>query len=125
MQLFKGLDATQLQTYITQLQAAKVASNGLFNTTAAQSYANALQGLEAKQAALLLSTQGLTTAQIAETLAFNGATAAENYQAMADAGLLARKQKLTVAQIQENLQTMGNLKKFKQGGIWTGKIIIR
>ncbi len=69
-------------------------------------YAKAIEGLEAKQAALLLSTQGLTNAQIAETLAVNESNAAKNYQAMADAGLLARKQKLTVAQVQENLQTV-------------------
>ena len=55
LQLFKGLDTTQLQTYITQLEATKAASNGVFDTTAAQSYATAIQGLEAKQAALLLS----------------------------------------------------------------------
>lgn len=100
------LDATQIQSYITQLQAAKAASNGLFNTTAAQSYAAAIQGLETKQAALLLSTQGLTNAQIAETLAVNESNVAKNYQAMVDAGLLAHKQKLTLAQVQENLQTV-------------------
>ncbi len=104
--LFKEADLGTLQTYIIQLQAAKAASNGLFNTTAAQSYAAAIQGLEAKQAALLLSTQGLTNAQIAETLAVNESNIAANYQAMADAGLLARKQKLTLAQVQENLQTV-------------------
>ncbi len=98
--------AEELQSYITQIEAAKVASRGLYNTTAPQNYAKAIEGLEAKQAALLLSTQGLTNAQIAETLAVNESNAAKNYQAMADAGLLARKQKLTVAQVQENLQTV-------------------
>lgn len=68
----------------------------MFNEDAVLNYAVAIVGLEAKQAALLLSTQGLTNAQIAETLARNGAAATENYQAMAEAGLLARKQELTV-----------------------------
>ena len=104
--LFKSLPEQELQTYITQLEATKAASNGVFDTTAAQSYATAIQGLEAKQAALLLSTQGLTNAQIAETLAVNESNIATNYQAMVDAGLLKNRQKLTVAQVQENLQTV-------------------
>ena len=100
------LTAEKLQIYITQLQAAKQASKGVFDAATVSTYANAIQGLEAKQAALLLSTQGLTNAQIAETLAVNESNVAKNYQAMADAGLLARKQKLTLAQVQENLQTV-------------------
>ena len=64
-------DASQLQSYITQIQAIKTASRGLFKPTPITDYANAIQGLEARQAALLLSTQGLTNAQIAETLAIN------------------------------------------------------
>lgn len=100
------MDAAQLQTYITQIQTIKASSRGLFAPTPVTEYANAIQGLEAKQAALLLSTQGLTNAQIAETLAVNESNIATNYQAMADAGLLASKQKLTIAQVQENLQTV-------------------
>ncbi len=99
-------DASQLQSYITQIQAIKTASRGLFKPTPITDYANAIQGLEARQAALLLSTQGLTNAQIAETLAINESSVAKNYQAMADAGLLKRKQTLTAVQIQENLQTV-------------------
>ena len=53
-----------------------------------------------------MSTQGLTNAQIAETLAAKEANTAKNYQAMADAGLLKHKQKLTLAQVQQNLQTV-------------------
>lgn len=106
LQVFKGLDGAQIQNYITQLQTIKASSNGLYAATPVAEYAKAIEGLEAKQAALLLSTQGLTNAQIAETLAVNESNAAKNYQAMADAGLLARKQKLTVAQVQENLQTV-------------------
>ena len=106
LQVFKGLDGAQIQNYITQLQTIKASSNGLYAATPVAEYAKAIEGLEAKQAALLLSTQGLTNAQIAETLAVNESNAAKNYQAMADAGLLARKQKLTVEQVQENLQTV-------------------
>lgn len=104
--LVGSLTAEQLQSYITKLQAIKAASNGIFNETAILKYSYAIQGLEAKQAALLLSTQGLTNAQIAETLAVNESNIATNYQAMAEAGLLANKQKLTIAQVQENLQTV-------------------
>ena len=104
--LFKSLPEQELQSYITQIQAIKSASNGMFNATAVQGYSQAIQGLEAKQAALLLSTQGLTNAQIAETLAFNESNVAKNYQAMVDAGLLKSKQSLTLAQIQSNLQTV-------------------
>ena len=66
LSLFKDFKAEELQSYITQIEAAKVASKGLYNTTAPQNYAKAIQGLEAKQAALLLSTQGLTNVQIAD-----------------------------------------------------------
>ena len=104
--LFKSLPEQELQSYITQLQAIKASSKGLYATTPVNEYATAIQGLETKQAALLLSTQGLTNAQIAETLAVNESNVAKNYQAMVDAGLLAHKQKLTLAQVQENLQTV-------------------
>ena len=105
--LVKNFDKPEeLQSYITEINAIKTASNGIFNEDVALSYAVAIEGLESKQAALLLSTQGLTNAQIAETLAVNESNVARNYQAMADAGLLARKQQLTVAEIQENLQTV-------------------
>ena len=88
------------------MQELRSASNGIFNNTTAQEYGHILQDVEAKQAALLLSTQGLTNAQIAETLAVNESSVSKNYQAMADAGLLKNKQSLTLAQIQENLQTV-------------------
>lgn len=94
--LFKSLPEQELQSYITQIQAIKSASNGMFNATAVQGYSQAIQGLEAKQAALLLSTQGLTNAQIAETLAFNESNVAKNYQAMVDAGHMPNQQKRQV-----------------------------
>lgn len=106
IKIFDKIKPEELQSYITQIQAIKASSQGLYAPTPVNEYAAAIQGLEAKQAALLLSTQGLTNAQIAETLAVNESNVAKNYQAMADAGLLASKQKLTVAQVQENLQTV-------------------
>lgn len=106
IKIFDKIKPKELQSYITQIQAIKASSKGLYASTPVNEYAAAIQGLEAKQAALLLSTQGLTNAQIAETLAVNESNVAKNYQAMADAGLLASKQKLTVAQVQENLQTV-------------------
>ena len=105
--LFKGSENLGiLQSYINNIQSVQTESTGMFDSTTAQSYANAVQDLEANQSALLLSTQGLTNAQIAETLAAKEANTAKNYQAMADAGLLKHKQKLTLAQVQQNLQTV-------------------
>ncbi len=103
--LVGNLTSEQLQSYINKINEAKVSSNGLFNANIAQDYSNAIQDLEAKQAALLLSTQGLTNAQVAETLAVNESNLAVNYQAMADAGLLKAKQSLTAAQAQQTLRT--------------------
>lgn len=97
---------SEIQSYVQELQAISKADYGNFKALKIKEYANAIQGLEAKQAALLLSTQGLTNAQIAETLAINESNVAKNYQAMLDAGLLSRKQTLTLAQVQENLQTI-------------------
>lgn len=61
-----------------------------------QDYAKALEQLTPAQAALTLSTQGLTNEQIMNTLALKTnadthekLTVAEQYQALADAGLLA------------------------------------
>lgn len=105
--LFKDLnDIESLQPHIANIQSVQAESTGMFDSTTAQSYATATQELEANQTALLLSTQGLTNAQIAETLAAKEANTAKNYQAMADAGLLKHKQKLTLAQVQQNLQTV-------------------
>lgn len=71
-----------------------------------QEYANALSDLEPKQAALLLSTQGLSNAQVEQVLSAQKLTPELQYQAMLEAGLLSSKQKLTTAQIEENLQTV-------------------
>lgn len=69
-------------------------------------YADAVQGLEAKQAALLLSTQGLTNAQIQQTLTAKGLTVEEQYQAMVEAGLLKSKQTMTNVELQNNIAKM-------------------
>ncbi len=97
---------SEIQSYVQELQAISKADYGNFKALKIKEYANAIQGLEAKQTALLLSTQGLTRAQIAETLALNESNVAKNYQAMLEAGLLSHKQKLTREQIQRNLQTV-------------------
>ena len=64
-----------------------------------QKYANALSDLDAIQSALLLKTQGLTNAQIQQALATNGASTAEQYQAMAEAGLLSSKKELLASDL--------------------------
>lgn len=85
---FKGFDNDQLQAYITEIQSIKNADYGDFGALQMQEYANALSELEPTQAAVLLSTQGLTNAQIQQTLAAQGASTAAQYQTMVEAGLL-------------------------------------
>lgn len=70
-----------------------------------QEYANALLELEPTQAAVLLSTQGLTNAQIQQTLAAKGLSTEMQYQAMAEAGLLSSSTKLTNTKLQSVLAT--------------------
>lgn len=70
-----------------------------------QEYANALSELKPTQAAVLLSTQGLTNAQIQQTLAAQGASTAAQYQAMVEAGLLESSTKLTNTKLQSVLAT--------------------
>lgn len=83
-----------------------------FDTEKIKLYAKALTDLEPTHRALLLHTQGLTTAQIKETLALTDSletkeklTLAEQNLAMANAGLLKETTKLTAAELQENLQS--------------------
>ncbi len=65
--------------------------------------------MSTSQAALLLSTQGLTNAQIAETLVTKEGSTADAYQAMVEAGLLKSKQALTNAELQNTIATkIGN-----------------
>ena len=83
-----------------------------FDTEKIKLYAKALTDLEPTHRALLLHTQGLTTAQIKETLALTNSletkeklTLAEQTLAMANAGLLKETTKLTAAELKENLQS--------------------
>ena len=114
-------DISKLDAYIAKIQAiynadlSKLNPNKteLYDSLKLQAYAKALSDLQPKQAALLLSTQNLTGAQIQQSLAamenaktHEKLTVAEQYQAMADAGLLAGKKKLTVAQAEQELQSV-------------------
>lgn len=102
---FKGFDNDQLQAYITEIQSIKNADYGDFGALQMQEYANALSELEPTQAAVLLSTQGLTNAQIQQTLAAKGLSTEMQYQAMAEAGLLSSSTKLTNTKLQSVLAT--------------------
>lgn len=62
-----------------------------------------LSDLDATQSALLLKTQGLTNAKIQQTLATNGISTAEQYQAMAEAGLLSSKKELLASDLKSIL----------------------
>lgn len=76
---FKNFDNGQLQAYITEIQSIKNADYGDFGALQMQEYANALSELEPTQAAVLLSTQGLTNAQIQQALAAQGASTAAQF----------------------------------------------
>ena len=103
-------DTSTLEDYISKIQQIRDAqnvtsiSNDAFNAAKIESYANALKNLTSEQQALILSTQGLSTAQIQQVLAAKKAedgsaalTAQVQYQAMAEAGLLTSKRMLTEA----------------------------
>ena len=102
---FKGFDNDQLQAYIAEIQSIKNADYGDFGALQMQEYANALSELKPTQAAVLLSTQGLTNAQIQQTLAAKGLSTEMQYQAMAEAGLLSSSTKLTNTKLQSILAT--------------------
>ena len=96
----------KLKSLTEEIQSISNADYGAFDSLKIQEYANALSDLEPKQAALLLSTQGLSNAQIEQVLSAQKLTPELQYQAMLEAGLLSSKQKLTTAQIEETLQTV-------------------
>jgi len=110
--LVGNFDTTQLQSYIDKINEIKYAPDygdfSVFEATAPLDYANALQELSASQAALLLSTQGLTNAQIAESMVAKEGTTEKAYQAMVDAGLLKSKVSLTNAELQNTIATATN-----------------
>lgn len=124
LNLFQGLvssegDASVLDDYISKIQQIRDAQNltsisdEAFNAAKIESYSNALKNLTSEQQALILSTQGLSTAQIQQVLAAKKAedgsaalTAQAQYQAMAEAGLLTSKRTLTEAEMAETVQTV-------------------
>lgn len=124
LNLFQGLvssegDASVLDDYISKIQQIRDAQNltsisdEAFNAAKIESYSNALKNLTSEQQALILSTQGLSTAQIQQVLAAKKAedgsaalTAQAQYQAMAEAGLLTSKRTLTQAEMAETVQTV-------------------
>lgn len=114
--LFKDVDEKKLQSYIKAIDEIKnlyfeninfVPEAGFvdFDTERVKMYADALKDVDAKQSALLLSTQGLTNAEIQQVLAQKDLTKEKQYQVLSDAGLLKTTQKLTLAEIQETLQS--------------------
>ena len=100
--LFKDLDAPQLQSYIDKIKEVQNTKFDIDNQPLYE-YSDIISGLESKQAALLLSTQGLSKAQIQETLAIQGLTEAQRYEAMTQTGLLKSKQQLTNVELQSNI----------------------
>ena len=112
-------DTSDLEAYISKIQQIRDAQNltsisdEAFNAAKIESYSNALKNLTSEQQALILSTQGLSTAQIQQVLAAKKAedgsaalTAQAQYQAMAEAGLLTSKRTLTQAEMAETVQTV-------------------
>ena len=114
--LIGDFDTTQLQSYIDQIQKIKnidvsnYAPNEqqAFSTLQLKAYGQILSDLDAKQAALLMSTQGLNTAQIQQTLATQGLTTTQQYQAMVEAGLLSNKKQLSNAELQNAIASATN-----------------
>lgn len=86
-----------------------------YDTEQIKEYAGVLEDVDNVQSALLLSTQGLSSAQIQQTLAAKGLTNEEIAQSMTEAGLLTNKTELNVAEAQaainktlETLASEGN-----------------
>lgn len=75
----------------------------LYQSLQIKQYANALSELTPLQQASLLKTQELTNAQIKQILAVQNLSTAEQYQAMAEAGLLAKKREITNVELQSTL----------------------
>lgn len=98
------LKPEELQSYIDAINEIQYAKNkddlALFDSLQIEEYANALEGVSSSQAALLLSTQGLSNAHIAETLAVKEGSTAKAYDTMVEAGLLKSKQSLEYAELQ-------------------------
>ena len=83
---FKDVNESELKSLTEEIQSISNADYGAFDVLKIQEYANALSDLEPKQAALLLSTQGLSNAQIEQVLSAQKLTPELQYQAMLEAG---------------------------------------
>ena len=110
MKVLSKTDLTNIDDYISKIQQIRDmlnvtnSSDEVFNAVKIEGYSNSLKNLTSEQQALILSTQGLSTAQIQQVLAAKKAedgsaalTAQAQYQAMAEAGLLTSKRTLTEA----------------------------
>ena len=115
--MIPNYDTSDLEDYISKIQQIRDmqnvtnSSDETFNAVKIEGYSNALKNLTSEQQALILSTQGLSTAQIQQVLAAKKAedgsaalTAQAQYQAMAEAGLLTSKRTLTEAEMAETVQ---------------------
>ena len=110
LKVLSKTDLTNIDDYISKIQQIRDmlnvtnSSDEVFNAVKIEGYSNSLKNLTSEQQALILSTQGLSTAQIQQVLAAKKAedgsaalTAQAQYQAMAEAGLLTSKRTLTEA----------------------------
>ncbi len=111
---FDKLKSEDIQSYINEINRIKnfdlsklnSSKKDVWETQQLKLYAKALTDVDDKQAALLLSTQGLSNAQVQQTLKYKGLTTEKQYEVMLNAGLLKSKQKLTNAEVQSTLQTI-------------------
>ena len=110
LKVLSKTDLTNIDDYISKIQQIRDmqnvtnSSDEVFDAVKIEGCSNALKNLTSEQQALILSTQGLSTAQIQQVLAAKKAedgsvalTAQAQYQAMAEAGLLISKRTLTEA----------------------------
>ena len=110
LKVLSKTDLTNIDDYISKIQQIRDmqnvtnSSDEVFDAVKIEGYSNALKNLTSEQQALILSTQGLSTAQIQQVLAAKKAEdgsaalmAQAQYQAMAEAGLLTLKRTLTEA----------------------------
>lgn len=87
----QNIQTDKLQAYISKIQSIQNADlsklnpdkKDVYQSLQIKQYANALSELKPTQAAVLLSTQGLTNAQIQQTLAAKGLSTEMQYQAKA------------------------------------------
>lgn len=78
----------------------------LYDLMEYEDYAQALENIDGAQSALILSSQGLSTAQIQQTLAAKNLGVEETYLAMNEAGLLSSEISLTSAEAASTAQRL-------------------